>query len=298
MSELVALFRHELDAARPEHATDPDELGARLAALWQQARAAWPGVKLAAEGFARHLARVLSQPDNIDQTLESLHTDDIYLARACADGDGRAIASCEERFADELDRALRRQGVDPATGDDLKQSLREWLFVAGDHEPRILTYQGRGRLGGWLKVIVVRQALKSFRGQHRTRPLEDGEQALARHPELLGADPEAQLSKLLFRSEFKAAFREAVQTLDDEDRQLLARNVIEGASIDQLGQELGVHRSTAARRLEKARRNLFYAIRRSIMQRHHLDRAGYDSVLGLVQSQLELSVRLLLGEPR
>ena len=290
--ELAAVFCE----ARGARDTDAS-LGERIEALWQRARAAWPGVELGAEAFARHLGRVLAQPESQDLRLESLHTDDLYLARACAAGDPRAIAACESSFTGEMNGALGRQGVDSAAGDDLKQQVREWLFVAGsDGEPGVLTYQGRGRLGGWLKVIITRRALKSFRGQHRLRPLDEEAQRLADRPGLVGGDPEQQLSKLLFRSEFRDAFREAVAALDEEDRRLLARNILEGASIDVLGQELGVHRATAARRLEKARRNLFFAIRRTIMRRHRLDRAGYDSVLGLVQSQLDLSARLLLGD--
>jgi len=275
------------DATSGGHAA----LELELKALWDRGQKAWPGVHLTGHDFARHLGQVLGRPDNADQTLATLHTDDLYLARACGGGDPRAIAMCEERFADVIQRALRRQGVDPATQDDLRQSLREWLFV--DQPPRpaqIVTYQGRGQLAGWLKVIVVRQALKTFRGKHRTRPLDE-EAPAADSP---AGDPEEQLSKLLFRSEFKDAFREAVTTLPEEDRVLLGRNILQGVSIDVLGQELGVHRSTAARRLEKARQSLFYAIRRSIMQRHQLDAAGYDSALGLVYSQLELSVRMLL----
>jgi len=294
MAGLASIFLDVLLAPAPRPQIPDDELSAQLLALWERARQTWPGLELSVEDYVSHLAHVLSLPDNADQSLASLHTDDLYLARACASGDPTAIAVCEQRFSDVIDRALAQQGVDDATRDDLKQSLREWLFVAGQRPAQIVTYQGRGRLAGWLKVIVVRRALKSFRGKHRTRPIED-EELLPDRPELAGTDPEQQLSKLLFRSEFKEAFREAVATLAADERQLLARSVIEGASIDVLGQELGVHRSTAARRLEKARRNLFFAIRRMIMQRHHLDAAGYDSVLGLVQSQLDLSVRLLLG---
>jgi RNA polymerase sigma-70 factor (ECF subfamily) len=276
----------------------PEEVGADLAQelhkLWERARAAWPGVHVSAEAYVDHLADVLARAEDPGLGLPDLQTDDLYLALACACGDDQAIAAFEQAFGDSIHRSLARQGVDPATMDDLKQWLREWLFVATEERPpQVLTYSGRGKLGGWLRVIIVRKALKSFRGKHRLRTLDEEELGQL-EPDVLGGDPEHMLAKLFFRSEFKEAFREAVEGMPDDDRHLLARNLLEGASIDALGEELGIHRSTAARRLEKARRSLFLAIRRNIMQRHKLDRQGYDSVLGMVQSQLDLSVRLLL----
>jgi RNA polymerase sigma-70 factor (ECF subfamily) len=110
--------------------TEGPELEAQLQALYQRGRRTWPGVNLAPEKFAAHLADIFSRDDKAALGLEDLHTDDLYLARACMEGEPRAIALCDQRYSDQIDQALARQGVDPATADDVKQTLREWLFVA------------------------------------------------------------------------------------------------------------------------------------------------------------------------
>jgi RNA polymerase sigma-70 factor (ECF subfamily) len=297
-ASLAQVFLEQLDPTR-HPAVDREELERQLATLCASAAAAWPGVDLAEETFVRHLADLLGRPENAGQDLEQLHTDDLYLACACAAGIPEAVSACDAAITREIEIGLAKMSLEPAAIEEIKQTVREQLFVAGpDGQPYIRVFAGRGRLAGWARVIAVRFALKSFRGKHRVRPLDDAAlDALAQRPGLVGANPEQELMKVLYRAEFKAAFRQAVQGLSDRDRDLLRQHFIEGESIDRLGERYGVHRATAARWLARARQAMVSAIRRELMERLRVDAATYESVIGLVQSRMDLSVRYLLSAP-
>ena len=67
----------------------PAGLEAHLAALLAAGREAWPTVRLASDGFMRHLGARLLADVELQQTLSSLHGTDLYLACACARWPGR-----------------------------------------------------------------------------------------------------------------------------------------------------------------------------------------------------------------
>lgn len=323
---LAKVFLEKIPAhRRKDH--DAPGLESTLAERLAAARAAWPGVSLAPRAFAAHLGAILARAEEEQRTVEDLNTDDLYVACACARGDAAAVQACDERFAPEIRRALGRMGLaDPAI-DELRQALREKLFVAdaqqgpcrpvdpatrpqaagpgpcsasalagpAPKEPYIAAYSGRGRLGGWMRVIAVHLALKSFRGQHRHRPFDEEElEQMVSAPELAGLSPEQEHMKVLYRAEFKEAFREAVGTLSDRDRALLRQHYLEGQNIDAIGEAFAVHRATAARWINKAREALIDAVRRTIVQHCRLDPESYESVVQLVRSQLDVSIRRLL----
>jgi RNA polymerase sigma-70 factor (ECF subfamily) len=66
-------------------------------------------------------------------------------------------------------------------------------------------------------------------------------------------------------------------------------------SIDEIATAYGIHRATAARRVNRARDALLADTRRRMSERLRLNSKELDSVLGLVESRLHASVRRLLG---
>jgi RNA polymerase sigma-70 factor (ECF subfamily) len=104
--------------------------------------------------------------------------------------------------------------------------------------------------------------------------------------------------KLLYRAEFRAAFRGAVETLPAKEREILRAHFVDGQTIDQLGEANGVHRATAARWVDRARRSLVAAIRRTLMNELRVDESTYQSLLRLVASRLDLSVRLMFDDKK
>jgi RNA polymerase sigma-70 factor (ECF subfamily) len=71
--------------------------------------------------------------------------------------------------------------------------------------------------------------------------------------------------------------------------------VLRGLGIDQIAALHGVHRATAARRLERAREALLVATRKSLMSRLSIDSAEFESLMDLIRSRLDVSIQRILG---
>ncbi len=259
-------------------------------ALAAAGRAAWPTLGLAEEAFAQKLASHVAQSPDPVAALSKLRPDDYYLACACAEGEAAAIRAFEERFARVIDRAVSRFARTNEKRDELKQILRERLFVAGPGErPRIASYTGQGFLENWLRVAAVRAFVNAER---RHRPDEPGkEESFGGMP--AEQDIELGFLKSHYRSAFRRAFADASSKLSPGDRLILRLTVREGLSCDELAASLGVHRATAARRAARARQLLIDATRAELARSLRVDTTELTSILHLVESNLDLSISRL-----
>jgi RNA polymerase sigma-70 factor (ECF subfamily) len=214
--------------------------------------------------------------------------DDLRLARACLDGDASAIAILDETAIRPTERALARLGLEPAAIDDVLQSVRELLLAPP--EPHLARYEGRGPLRAWVRVIAVRTARRT-RAQVRDVPAE---QAMIEAVATGTGDPELDHLRQVCRDAFREAFAAAMQALPQRARLLLKQHFVDGLSIDRLAALHGVHRATAARWIEKARETLAVRTRRGLMQWNGVARGDYDSIVRLIGSDLDLSIRRYL----
>jgi RNA polymerase sigma-70 factor (ECF subfamily) len=171
--------------------------------------------------------------------------------------------------------------------DDVKQVLRVQLLVPRDGRPAgIAGYRGKGPLRGWVRITATRELIRHQRKRAReapsNRPLD----------EALGdaGDPLLSQLKAEYRTEFATALREAIAELGAEDRTLLRQQIVDQLSIDEIGAAFGVHRATAARWLQRARGALVTATRGRLAARLKVSVDEIDSVIRLVQSQLDASV--------
>jgi RNA polymerase sigma-70 factor (ECF subfamily) len=108
-------------------------------------------------------------------------------------------------------------------------------------------------------------------------------------------DPELSYMKALYREAFRTAFRAAVLTLDPREKKALHQHTVLGLTIDEIGAAHGVHRATAARWVQGARESLFAAVRRELAENLQVNQKELASVLRLVQSHLEVTMKRLLG---
>jgi RNA polymerase sigma-70 factor (ECF subfamily) len=93
------------------------------------------------------------------------------------------------------------------------------------------------------------------------------------------------------------AFRDAIAALRKEERTLLRYHYLDGLGIDPLSLVLGVHRVTAARRLNKARSSVVQGTRALLTERLRVGSRDLESILRLIESQLDISVRHALRTP-
>lgn len=261
-------------------------------ALAAAGRAAWPGLGVPDEAFARYLEHHLAQASDRDAAMSKLRPDDLYLACACAEGEAAAIRAFEDRFARVIDRAVSRFARTSEKKDELKQLLRERLFVAAPGErPKIASYTGQGFLENWLRVAAVRAFVNAER---RVRPDEPGAEESFAGMESPQHDVELGFLKSHYRTAFRRAFASATQALTPGDRLILRLTVREGLTCDEIAASLGVHRATAARRAARARQALIDATRAELAESLRVDAAELASILHLVESNLDLSISRLL----
>jgi RNA polymerase sigma-70 factor (ECF subfamily) len=115
-------------------------------------------------------------------------------------------------------------------------------------------------------------------------------------PEQPTIGPEKLFMQRQYAPAFEAAFREALAALADGPRELLRRYYVEGLTIDQLAARDGIHRATAARRVDAARKVLLADVRRRASEQLQIPATEMDSLLHSVASRIDVSLRLLVDE--
>jgi RNA polymerase sigma-70 factor (ECF subfamily) len=258
----------------------------RLAAAIAAAARAWPDVAVAPEEVAAALGARAARGAPSDEAAVEVH-----LALGCARGDGAALAHFERRYLDAVGPALASMRLPAATVDDVRQEVRRRLLVSEDGAPpRLSAYAGDGSLRGLCGVVAVRVALSLLRRERRTGDEDD----LLDLPDA-DPDPRLALMKAEYRAAFRAAFEEAVKQLGARDRNLLRLHHLDAVTLDQLAAMYGVHRATAVRWLGEVRRRLLEGTRRGLRSSLGVNEGELDSVMALIESRLDVSVRRLLA---
>jgi RNA polymerase sigma-70 factor (ECF subfamily) len=280
-------LRDQADAAGPA-------LELALKQLVRKARqAALPLDELDPAQLLAYVAERLPEGGELLKVLERLCVEDLALAMACAEGNTEAIAQLERQHFGIIDVALAKMPDAQSHKQEIKQQLRQRLFVhTGERQPRIAQYSGRGELRSWLRVAAVRCAINLLKSpQGREVELQDEMLAKLAAPE---ENQELTHLKEKYRAEFKQAFEASLGELTSRQRNVLRYHYLERLNIDQIGAIYGVHRTTVARWLAKTREDLLAATRRSLMAQLSIERTEFDSIMRLIQSQLDASIERFL----
>ena len=298
-----SLGRPFLDAApaavRPALEAVAD-LDRRLWTIVAEGRAAWPDLPVDAKDVVVFIARQVTE-DLADAALDGLRPADLYLACACARGLSSAITAFDRDYMKEVDIALSRMRIAPARLADVKQLVRQRLFVGGGtagaptSPGKISEYGGRGDLRRWVRSVAVRTCLNDLRKGKR-EVLVDDDQLIAQHA-VSADDPEVEYMKRTYANEFKQAFAEALAALGPREQTLLRYHHVDGLNIDEIGAIYRVHRVTAFRWLEKAKEQLVRSTLDILRGRLKLPANELESVLRMIRSQIHLSIVRQLGGP-
>jgi RNA polymerase sigma-70 factor (ECF subfamily) len=277
------------------------DLDRRLWTLVAEGRAAWPDFAIDARQLVEFVARQLTS-ELADAALDGLRPADLYLACACARGLPGAIAAFDRDYMREVDIALARMRVGDSRLKDVKQLVRQRLFVGGGtagaptSTGKISEYGGRGDLRRWVRSVAVRTCLNELRKGKR-EVLVDDDHLIAQHA-ISADDPEVEYMKRTYASEFKAAFADALGQLGPREQTLLRYHHVDGLNIDEIGAIYRVHRVTAFRWIEKAKEQLVKSTLDTLRARLKLPASELESVLRMIRSQIHLSLVRHLGGPK
>jgi RNA polymerase sigma-70 factor (ECF subfamily) len=267
------------------------ELERALAEVVERGRRAWPGIDVPDEAFARHVEERAPAGEERTRFLRAVYAEDLYLACACGRGDRRALAEFESRFLSQVETFLDRGGAFPDFAAEVKQSLRERLLVARDGlVPRIGGYTGRGPLTSWLRTTTARIAVdlrKAMGG--RESSIGDALAALSSAP-----DPELSYLKTHYEQEFRSAFNRTLESLSAREKNVLALHFLKGVGADAIAVLYRVTGRTVRRWIDSAREKILHETLTLLEERLQLSRAELEGLMGLVGSQLDLSIRRFL----
>jgi RNA polymerase sigma-70 factor, ECF subfamily len=237
-------------------------------------RAAWPAT-------AWDEARVRPLVDAADPVaLSGPHRTDLLWAWACLACDSDALAALESGPITGARAHLRTLGLSAAVIDDAVQRALSRLVA---DRAALATYRGRGSLDNFVRTIVVRHA---FDEQHKTPRTVELTDAFATP----SPDPELEYMRKLYAEHIAAAFRDAWGKLGAHERFLLALQLYEGMTIDDLGRVYSIHRASAARRAAAARSSLLGHIRACLRERLAVTDDTLDSILRIVTTSVHLPI--------
>jgi RNA polymerase sigma-70 factor (ECF subfamily) len=250
-------------------------------------RAAWPGLAVPDDVFVAYLRERFE--DGAAPPLE--HAADLFIACACAIGAEGAAAAFERAFRATLERAVAR--VERGLQDEGTQVALVSLLVATPEGPaRIASYSGRSSLRAWLATVAARGASKL-----RRRKGDQPHESLTGLAEVLAAnEPELALARARHGPELAQSLRTALGSLEPRQAVLLRLHHAKGWSVDRLGALYRVGRSTAARWVAAARQTLVENAKRDLRDRLGLTASELESLVALLQSNLELSLVRLLDD--
>ncbi|HEX8794262.1 MAG TPA: sigma-70 family RNA polymerase sigma factor [Polyangiaceae bacterium] len=249
--------------------------------LYEEGRRAWPDIALDPEAFHRHVAERVPAGEGA-----SVRGGDLYIACACASGDERALAAFDRHYLAEVPAFLARSRPSERLVEDVRQLLRERLFVDG----KIAQYSGRGTLQAWLRVVTLRVTANLRRQDRNHEELHDALPGTA-------MDPELGVIRRRYGRQFEAALREALASLDAEDRTLLRLFYMDGLNIDRIAVVFGVSRATIGRRMIAVRQRIVDEMHRRLREAIGATQEELASLLRVVRSDLAMSLSVVLRDP-
>lgn len=257
-----------------------------LEETWRLGKQAWPQIDLPLESFVKRVAPNKDFP----------HPEDLYLAVACAEGIPSAQQAFVESQLSKLRQYLAKMDLSDSQFEEVRQSLQMRLLFGAESAALISQYTGRGPLGGWVRIAALRTAMNLLRSRHERHV--QGTDALFEKLSTSNRDVEEIFLKGQYREEMRRAFRAAVLGLSAQDRKLLRMHFIEGHTLVQVAQALGVSRATAVRALAAARTAVLEATKEHLQTALGIRPGEEESLVRLLRSQIGASVvGALLDEP-
>ncbi len=207
---------------------------------------------------------------------------DLELVRGCLDEDPRAKETLHGIVA-EVAARIRWAETEPA-----ERVARIWTHImepGADGRRRLASYDGRGPLGGWIRVVATRLANQARR---RTRSESAPEDALVAWW-AAAATAERDVIKDMYVDQVREAFQGAVRALSEDDRLLLHMHYRQGITLEALTRVYGVHRVTLSRRVGAARRRIVDHAVAAMTEKTTMTEHECRSLLRTLQSRLDVS---------
>jgi RNA polymerase sigma-70 factor (ECF subfamily) len=216
-------------------------------------------------------------PAEVEQYLESLHLEDLALARACARGSEPAWEHFVRQYRPILLRiASRGQQVDRAR--DVADSIYAELYGLDERDGARRSlfdyFHGRSSLAGWLKAVVAQRLVDRARAARRFEPLPEDEASAPATP----ANPAFELDadRHRFLELVRHALAKALAGLEPRDRLRLSLYYAQEMTLAAVGRVLGESEATSSRKLDRTRSGLRAAVEKRLRETERLTDAQVE----------------------
>jgi RNA polymerase sigma-70 factor, ECF subfamily len=225
--------------------------------------------------------------------LESIRLEELVLARACAAGNDRAWDVFLTRYRVTLYETAYKIAKEESAARGLADSLYAELYGVDSkgqqRTSKLLYYEGRGSLQGWLRMVVSQEYVNRYRGLKRETSLdaalEDGAQFQAPTPEAVVGD-----------SRVETAVAAELAALATDERFVLVAYYLDRRTLAEIAKLQGVHESTISRKLERVTAAVRKRIRQRMIQAGMSSRQAEEAMQGVDVRDLQVQVNETLRQ--
>ncbi len=187
--------------------------------------------------------------------------DEAALVEQARRGQPAAVRRIIRQYNQRLYRIARSILRDDSEAEDALQEAYARAFT------HLGSFRGEARLGTWLARIVMNEALGRLRVRRATVELDAVEDNPALEAQIIrfpNANPELDPETAVAQRELRGLLERAIDELPESFRTVLVARLVEGMSIEETAELVGIRPETVKTRLHRARRLLKDAMEKQI----------------------------------
>jgi RNA polymerase sigma-70 factor, ECF subfamily len=222
----------------------------------------------------KHCGALEKDPDVVD-FLKALHTSDLYLTLACAQGSDAAWRRFQTIYQRHIYETALFLCQHQTMADELASTLMGHLFIKDSSgRPRIASYDGRVALTAWLWAVIAHKALDERQlKHHHFERLE----SLAELPDCASQrQAELALRTTRYGQKILAACKGAIASLSAQERSFLLLHYQEDLRTRQIAELYEMSKTNVNYHLRQARQKLGQAILSILRDQYGLSEAALE----------------------
>lgn len=225
--------------------------------------------------------------------IDTLHTSDVYLAAACAQGSAEGWGRFMELYQKYLNAIALSVSPSGDAACELADSVLVEMFLPDrSGHSRIASYHGRSSLATWLRAIVCHRAINER--ERKDNSLERIESM----PEMAEQGGASNIDAILRASRYQDlindSLRNSCHRLTDRERLLLLLRYDDELQVSQIARLLGVCPSTVTRQLERVQEKLRENVVSTLTSKHNLQPAAIEECLADLRDNPSYSILTLV----
>jgi RNA polymerase sigma-70 factor, ECF subfamily len=235
------------------------------------------------------------EPRDLQRYLKSLHSEDLAVACACAEG----IESAWDFFVREYRPVLYRaaDAIDPSGGArEIADSLYGELFGLTSREGKRRShfhyFHGRSSLATWLRAVLSQRYVDRLRRDTRLEPLPEEDDA---QPAAITVQPAEDTARAYIKVMGRVVMA-VIAALQPRDRLRLRLYYAQHLTLAEIGRVLREHEATVSRHLARNRRVIRQQVETRLRDEEGMTGEQIEECFAsVVQDAGELDIAELLG---